>query len=91
MIERMLQLYEIERLQYKIADAYTLAAMNYNGLGFDRKARRYATLAIKTGTMQNGEDSPDVHIMKALMSDPKGYFSYSDWLSKGRTKGKSAS
>lgn len=44
MVERLLRLYEMERLDVKMHGPYVLAALNYNLFGDAKKARKYAEL-----------------------------------------------
>lgn len=44
MVERLLELYRVERLHVKMHGPYVLAALNYNLFGDAKKARKYAEL-----------------------------------------------
>ncbi|KAH6838575.1 hypothetical protein B0I37DRAFT_409124 [Chaetomium sp. MPI-CAGE-AT-0009] len=76
MIERFLKLYEEERLHVKMADAYELAAMNFNYLGDDKRAKKYADLAVQAGIVEGGVHSNDVVAMRIMAKDVKGHYSY---------------
>ncbi|KAK4233556.1 hypothetical protein C8A03DRAFT_19393 [Achaetomium macrosporum] len=76
MIERFVKLYEEERLHVKLADAYELAALNANYLGDDRRAKKYADLAVQAGIVEGGTQSNDVIAMRIMASDVKGHYSY---------------
>ncbi|OLN94205.1 SET domain-containing protein 5-like protein 1 [Colletotrichum chlorophyti] len=75
-VERFLKLYKEERLEAKMAGAYTTAALNYNLLGRNKMAVKYARLAIEAGTIENGPGAPDVEAMRALAADPKKHFTW---------------
>ncbi|KAK3368386.1 hypothetical protein B0H63DRAFT_423049 [Podospora didyma] len=76
MIERFLKLLDQERLQVKLAEAYELAAVNFNYLGDDVRAKKYADLAVQAGMIEGGVDSNDVIAMRIMASDVKGHYSY---------------
>lgn len=81
LITYLLKLYEDERLHCRIANAYILAALNFNVLGFDQRAVKYASLAIDALKIEKGEGSPHVESMEELKRDPKGHPTF-----KGRGK-----
>ena len=76
MIQRLLKLYTQESLHAVTFGAYTLAALNYNLLGWDRMAARYAAMAVEAGTVQAGEEAPDVKAMQVLARDPREHFTF---------------
>ncbi|KAK4222259.1 hypothetical protein QBC38DRAFT_88199 [Podospora fimiseda] len=76
MIDRFIKLYQEEKLNTKLAEAYELAALNYNYLGEDKKAKKYADLAVQAGIVEGGKDSNDVIAMRVMASDIKGHYSY---------------
>lgn len=76
MIEQLIELYQEERLHFKIADAYTLAALNYNILGMTEMARKYAQLSIEQGLIEHGPDAPDIEAMRLLLADARGHWTY---------------
>jgi len=76
MIGRFVRLFEEDRLQAKLADAYELVATNYNYLGYDRLAKKYADLAVQAGIIENGPNFNDVVAMRIMASDVKGHWSY---------------
>ncbi|KAK2034295.1 SET domain-containing protein [Colletotrichum zoysiae] len=76
MVERFLKLHTEERLEAKLAGAYTTAALNFNLLGRNKMAAKYARLAVEAGTIENGPESGDVEAMKALAADPKKHFTW---------------
>ncbi|KAK1982224.1 hypothetical protein LZ30DRAFT_781468 [Colletotrichum cereale] len=75
-VERFLKLHAEERLEAKMAGAYTTAALNFNLLGRNKMAAKYARLAVEAGTIENGPESGDVEVMKALAADPKKHFTW---------------
>ncbi|KAK1585110.1 uncharacterized protein LY79DRAFT_559240 [Colletotrichum navitas] len=75
-VERFLKLHAEERLEAKLAGAYTTAALNFNLLGKNKMAAKYARLAVEAGTIENGPESEDVEAMKALAADPKKHFTW---------------
>ncbi|KKY31872.1 putative het domain protein [Diaporthe ampelina] len=81
LITYLLKLYEDERLHCRIANAYILAALNFNVLGYDQRAAKYASLAIDALKIEKGEASPHVEAMEELKRDPKGHSTF-----KGRRK-----
>lgn len=81
LITYLLKLYEDERLHCRIANAYILAALNFNVLGFDQRAVKYASLAIDALKIEKGEGSQHVESMEELKRDPKGHPTF-----KGRGK-----
>ncbi|KAK1968369.1 SET domain-containing protein [Colletotrichum sublineola] len=76
MVERYLKLHVEERLEAKMAGAYTTAALNFNLLGRNKMAAKYARLAVEAGTIENGPEAGDVEVMKALAADPKKHFTW---------------
>lgn len=82
-IEKLLRLYKEERLEHRMADAYTLAALNYNSLGDEKRAAEYAALSVDANMIENGPKTQDLPIMRALAADPKGHWS---WRKRLRTK-----
>lgn len=81
LITYLLKLYEDERLHCRIANAYILAALNFNVLGFDQRAVKYASLAIDALKIEKGDGSSQLEAMEELKRDPKGHPTF-----KGRGK-----
>ncbi|KAF9873550.1 het domain protein [Colletotrichum karsti] len=81
LIEKFLKLYRDERLESKLAGAYTIAALNFNLLGHAKQAVKYAKLAAEAGVIENGAGAPDVEAMRTLAADPKKHFTW-----RGRMK-----
>lgn len=76
MIEEYITLYKTEGLDYNIAGAYTLAALNYNFLGKTALAKEYARLSAEAGQLENGPDAGDVREMAILVSNPEAHWSW---------------
>ncbi|KAK1585573.1 uncharacterized protein LY79DRAFT_518609 [Colletotrichum navitas] len=77
MIERLVGLYRQERLdQSHGADAFRLAALNYNSLGMEAQALEYARLAEEQLLLERGPGARQVDDMRDLMQDPKAHYSW---------------
>lgn len=76
MVERLLDLYEKERLYAKTNGAYVLAALNYNLFGDAKNAKKYAQLAVETGIVEFGPEADDVKAMEMLAKSPKDHFTW---------------
>lgn len=76
MIERLLELYEKERLDAKVHGAYVLAALNYNLFGDAKKAKKFADLAVEAGIVEYGQNAEDVEAMRDLARDPERHFTW---------------
>lgn len=76
MTERLLDLYEKEKLDAKIHGAYVLAALNYNLFGEATNAKKYASLAVQAGIVEFGPDADDVKAMQELARDPVSHFTW---------------
>ncbi|CAN8099286.1 unnamed protein product [Discula destructiva] len=75
-IERLLELYELERLDAKIHGAQVIAALNYNLFGDAQKAKKYAQMAIHSGNVEFGPEAGDVKAMQELAKDPERHFTW---------------
>jgi hypothetical protein len=91
MAELMISLYRQERLDSYMHEAYTLAALEYNGVGEPWMATKYARLAIEHGLISLGEYDNDVSAMTNLARDPWAHWSWMlrtkkrmSWGSKSR-------
>ena len=82
MIARYIKLYKEEHLETRLADAYELAAVNYNYLGYSKEAEKYATLAAQAGSIEGGANSNNVIAMRIMAKDPVGHYSYKMKLKK---------
>nr|CDP26761.1 Putative protein of unknown function [Podospora anserina S mat+] len=76
LLERLVRLYQEERLESKIAGGLTLVALNYNMLGDAKNAVRYAKLAEEAVVREFGEGNGDVKAMRELGRDPRGHFTW---------------
>lgn len=76
MIARFIKLFKEEHLETRLADAYELAAMNYNYLGYSKEAAKYATLAAQAGSIEGGINSNSVIATRIMAKDPEGHYSY---------------
>lgn len=74
--EMLIQLYEQERLDGPIVNAYVYAAVEYNGAGDIRTAQKYAMLAVERGLLYAGDKDQDVRAMHLLLADPKNHWSW---------------
>lgn len=75
-VERLLELYELERLDVKMHGAHVLAAMNYNLLGDAKKAKQFALLAVESGVVEFGPAAVDVKAMQELARDPERHLTW---------------
>lgn len=76
LIDKFVKLVQEDKLHAKLAEAYELAALNFNYLGDDKKAKKYADLAVQAGIVEGGVTSNDVVAMRIMASDIKGHYSY---------------
>jgi hypothetical protein len=74
--ELMVSLFQQERLDGAMYEAYTYAAIEYNGAGDPWMATKYARLAVQVGTAAAGPLDSDVVEMKALARDPWEHWSW---------------
>jgi hypothetical protein len=82
MAELLVSLYEQERLDGPVADAYTFAAHEFNGVGNKWMARKYALKAIEAGLLYGGPHDFDVKDLKELLDDHRAHWSWhfrEDW------------
>ncbi|EGZ71202.1 hypothetical protein NEUTE2DRAFT_128599 [Neurospora tetrasperma FGSC 2509] len=77
-IEYFLKLHLEEGLESKMAEAYELAATNYNYLGQedDKKAKKYAELAVQAARIEHGKDANEVVAMRIMAGDVRGHWSW---------------
>ncbi|KAL2016729.1 hypothetical protein VTK56DRAFT_3118 [Thermocarpiscus australiensis] len=83
MAELMVSLYEQERLWGAMHEAYTFAAIEYNGAGSPWMAVKYARLAVEWGIPMLGETDPDVRELEKLAEDPWSHWS---WMRRVKTR-----
>ncbi|CAK7220418.1 SET domain-containing protein 5 [Sporothrix bragantina] len=76
MAELFISLYEQERLDAMLYEAYSYAAIEWNGAGEPWRAVKYARLAIETGLMSVGTHDEDVIEMRRLAVDPWKHWSW---------------
>lgn len=76
MVELYLSLYQQERLDGSIYEAYAFAAIEWNGVGEPWNAVRYARLAIEYGLAATGPNDADVIEMRSIAEDPWGHWSW---------------
>lgn len=76
MLSRLLALYEAEGLKSRYSDMYELLAINYNALGYNKRAIKYANLAVQAGIIEDGPDSNDVIAMRILAKSGLEHYSW---------------
>jgi hypothetical protein len=76
MADLMVSLYEQERLYGPISEAYTFAAIEYNGVGDLWTSQKYARLAVEAGLLYGGPADKDVKQMQQLLKDPVKHWSW---------------
>jgi hypothetical protein len=82
MAETLVSLYAQERLDGPIADAYTFAAHEYNGVGDKWRARQYAYKALEAGLLYGGPYDFDVKDLHEMLKDQRTHWSWhfrEDW------------
>ena len=73
---KLVKLYEDERLQTYLGQAYTRAALIFSMHGDERNTTKYATLAAETVAVEFGERAKDVVAMRQLAKNPRGHWSW---------------
>ncbi|KAK1756562.1 hypothetical protein QBC47DRAFT_445220 [Echria macrotheca] len=86
MIDHFLALVDKEKLSTKLGEAYEYAALNYNYLGLDVKAKKYADLAVQAGIIEDGPEANNVVANRVFASDIKGHYSYRFTLKRRQNK-----
>lgn len=78
MAEKLIELYEEEKLHAAVATGYMFASLAYNAIGDTKKARKYAARALETGIVNNGVSggTDDVEEMRVMRADPKRHWSF---------------
>lgn len=76
MIARLIELYKEERLESRFSDMYETVALNYNNLGYAKRAKKYALLSAQAGAVERGPDANDILAMRIMADDPEGHYSY---------------
>lgn len=74
--EYLVSLYKQERMWGPLAEAYTYAAIEYNAVGKEWKARELAALAVQAGLLYGGPYDEDVNHMQRLLQDPQSHWSW---------------
>jgi hypothetical protein len=72
----LVELYELEGLLGPIAEAYALAAIEYNSAQRKWDALRLANMAIEAGLLYGGPNDGDVKSMMELAQAPEGHWSW---------------
>lgn len=76
-VEMLLALYEQEGLRHgHAANAYVLAALNFNSLGRAEKARQYASLGLEQSLLQAGPWGDDVAVLLDVLREPRAHWSW---------------
>lgn len=83
MAEYLISLYEQEKAWSSLVEAYTLAAIEWNGVGEAWHAVKFAQLAIDYGLTIGWEETGDVAQMKKLAADPMDHWS---WMLRTRKR-----
>ncbi|KAK3692639.1 hypothetical protein B0T22DRAFT_495738 [Podospora appendiculata] len=84
MAELLISLFEQEQLWGMMYEAYTFAAMEFNGAGDPWTAAKYARLAVEWGLWSVGEKNDDVVEMASLAADPLAHWS---WMLRSKRSG----
>ncbi|KAH6693831.1 hypothetical protein F5X68DRAFT_199758 [Plectosphaerella plurivora] len=83
MAELLVSLYEQEKAWGTLPEGYTLAAIEWNGVGEAWTATKYARLAIEHGLATGWSDSGDNMQMRKLAADPWNHWS---WMLRTRKR-----
>ncbi|KAK0377774.1 hypothetical protein CLIM01_04880 [Colletotrichum limetticola] len=83
MAELLISLYEQEHNWSLLTEAYTLAAIEYNGIGEPWLATKYARMAVEYGLTTLWEGHGDVIEMTKLAEDPWSHWS---WMLRTRKR-----
>jgi hypothetical protein len=76
MAELLISLYEQERMESRIYEAYMYAAVEYNGVGEPWLAVKYASLAIQHGFIAGGPTGEDHYNLATLATNPWEHWSW---------------
>ena len=82
-LARLVQLYQEEGLESRMAEMYGQVAIGYNSLGYQKRAIKYANLAVQAGIIQDGPGSNDVIAMRILAKSTMEHYSWGERL-KGK-------
>ena len=80
--EKLIRLYEQERLQGFLDTAYGYTALAYNAVGDARRATKYARLAADAAVLKGGPGAPLFRTWKEVIDNPKGHWSWR-WRLRG--------
>ena len=72
----LISLYEQERLNAPIAEAYTYAALEESYVGNRDGVIKYAALAVEAGLLYGGPKDGDVNQMQAVLEHPEEHWSW---------------
>ena len=75
-LERLVQLYQDEGLESRMAEMFGQVAINYNSLGDQKRAIRFAEKAVQAGIIENGRSSNDVIAMRILAKNTLKHYSW---------------
>ncbi|KAI0007284.1 SET domain-containing protein [Xylariaceae sp. FL0662B] len=73
---RLVELYEAERLDVYVGEAYTRAALNYALFGDEVKAQQYARVAAEAMEREFGPGSGDARAMRVLAENPRAHWTW---------------
>ncbi len=76
MLARLVQLYEDEGLKARLSEMYALVALNYNALGYAKRAIKFANMAVQAGIIEYGDGSNDVIAMRILAKNADVHYSH---------------
>jgi len=83
MAELLISLYEQERLTALLNEAYSSAAMEYNGVGEPWLATKYARLALEYSIALLNENDTNIEEMRKIATDPWEHWS---WMMRTRKR-----
>jgi hypothetical protein len=75
-VEKLIQLYKEDGLHGFLDLPYGYAALTYNAVGNDRRARGYANLAAEAVAMKDGKGAPDFRMWNEVIANPKEHWSW---------------
>lgn len=86
MAELLVSLYEQEGLRLHISKAYALAALEYNGIGNEFKARGWAYKSIEAGLIVGDSAGVDDYVMdmEDLLDGARSHWSWRHRIGAGR-------
>lgn len=75
-LARLVELYQEENLESRMAEMYGQVAIGYNSLGYQKRAIKYANLAVQACIIQDGPGSNDVAAMRILAKSTTDHYSW---------------